>query len=220
MKEKQMHDFYGKIVCLGKNYLAHAEEMKDILKDVEKPLIFLKPVSSIVLEPNPVIYPAFSHEVHHEVELVVEIGKRGKRISKQNAEDFIRGYRIGIDLTARDYQREAKNNGWPWTIAKGFDSAGPLSILYLKERINGNIHDARIYLRLNEEIRQDASTRSMILGIEETIEYVSQYFTLEVGDLIFTGTPEGVSAIHPGDVITAGIDCLGEMTFRVNPESI
>lgn len=214
-----MYDFCGKIICLGKNYLAHAEEMSEILKDVEKPLIFLKPVSSIVLEPHPVIYPSFSREVHHEVELVVEIGKRGKRITKQDAEDFIRGYRIGIDLTARDYQREAKRNGWPWTIAKGFDSACPLSELYSRESINGDLQNARIYLSLNQAIQQDASTGSMILGIHETIEYISQYFTLEAGDLIFTGTPEGVGEISPGDLITAGIDCLGEITFRVEREN-
>jgi 5-carboxymethyl-2-hydroxymuconate isomerase len=206
---------FGKILCLGKNYLAHAEEMQDILHDVEKPLIFLKPSSSVVLEPSPIILPSYSNEIHHEIELAVEIGKSGKNISITKADDFIAGYRISLDLTARDIQREAKKMGWPWVIAKGFDTACPLSRLYKLSDIKKDINDTSIVLYVNGVKRQNSTTSKMILGVREIISYVSQYFRLEKGDIILTGTPEGVEKIEEGDELTASIEALGTMNFLV-----
>ena len=206
---------FGKILCIGKNYLAHAEEMQDILHDVEKPLIFLKPASSVVLEPSPIILPSYSNEIHHEIELAVEIGISGKNISITEADDFIAGYRIGLDLTARDIQREAKKMGWPWAIAKGFDTACPLSRLYKLSDIKEDVNDASIVLYVNSIKRQDSKTSKMILGVREIISYVSQYFRLEKGDIILTGTPEGVGKIEEGDELTASIEALGAMNFLV-----
>ena len=200
---------------MGKNYLAHAEEMQDILHDVNKPLIFLKPSSSVVLEPSPIILPSYSNDIHHEIELAVEIGKAGKNIPIAEAEYFIAGYRIGLDLTARDIQREAKNMGWPWAIAKGFDTACPLSMLYKLSDIKKDITDTPIVLYVNGVKRQDSKTSKMILGVREIICYVSQYFRLEKGDIILTGTPEGVGKIEEGDELTASIEALGTMKFLV-----
>jgi 2-keto-4-pentenoate hydratase/2-oxohepta-3-ene-1,7-dioic acid hydratase in catechol pathway len=200
---------------MGKNYLAHAEEMQDILHDVEKPLVFLKPSSSVVLAPSPIILPSYSKEIHYEVELAVEIGTTGKDITISEAEDFITGYRIGLDLTARDVQRESKKMGWPWVTAKGFDTACPLSRLYNLSEVKENINDTSIALYVNGEKRQDSRTSKMILGIREVISYVSQYFSLEKGDIILTGTPEGVGKIEEGDELTASIEALGTMNFLV-----
>jgi 2-keto-4-pentenoate hydratase/2-oxohepta-3-ene-1,7-dioic acid hydratase in catechol pathway len=206
---------FGKIVCMGKNYLAHAEEMQDILCDVQKPLIFLKPSSSVVLEPSPIVLPPYSHEIHHEIELAVEIATNGKNISVAQAENIIAGYRIGLDLTARDIQREAKKMGWPWLTAKGFDTACPLSRLYKKSEVKESVNNTSIVLYVNKKKRQESNTSKMILGIKEVISYISFYFSLEKGDIILTGTPEGVGKIEAGDELTAVIGALGTMHFSV-----
>jgi len=206
---------HGKIIGLGKNYQAHAEEMREILGNVERPVVFLKPPSALLHEPDPIRLPGYSHNVHHELELVVEVGTRCKEVAAAEAWPCIRGYRIGLDLTARDVQQEAKRNGWPWTLGKGFDTAAPISRLYRPEAVRGDIMNARMVLTVNDAVRQDASTADMTLAVPEVIEYLSGFFTLEPGDLIFTGTPAGVAQIHPGDELVARIDALGEMTFRV-----
>jgi len=206
---------HGKIIGLGKNYQAHAEEMREILGNVERPVVFLKPPSALLYEPDPVRLPGYSHNVHHELELVVEIGTRCKDVAASDAWPCVRGYRIGLDLTARDVQQEAKRNGWPWTLGKGFDTAAPISRLYRPEEVTGDITATRMVLTVNGDIRQDASTADMTLAVPEIIEYLSAFFTLDPGDLIFTGTPAGVAQIHPGDELVARIDALGEMTFRV-----
>lgn len=189
--------------------------MQDILCHVKKPLIFLKPSSSVVLEPSPIILPSYSNEIHHEIELAVEIGKTGKNISVAEAGNVIAGYRIALDLTARDIQRKAKKMGWPWVIAKGFDTACPLSRLYKLSDIKKNINDTSIVLYVNGVKRQNSKTAKMILGVREIISYVSQYFRLEKGDIILTGTPAGVEKIEEGDELTASIEALGTMNFLV-----
>ena len=206
---------HGKVVCLGKNYQAHAEEMREILGNVGRPVVFLKPSSALLSEPEPIRLPAYSQNIHHELELVVEIGRRCKDVVAAEAWPSIRGYRIGLDLTARDVQQEAKRNGWPWTLGKAFDTAAPISRLYLPGEVQGDITDSRMVLTVNGDIRQDASTADMTLPIPAILEYLSGFFTLEPGDLVFTGTPAGVAQIHPGDELVARIDALGEMTFRV-----
>jgi 2-keto-4-pentenoate hydratase/2-oxohepta-3-ene-1,7-dioic acid hydratase in catechol pathway len=208
---------HGKIIGLGKNYQAHAEEMKEILANVERPVVFLKPSSALLFEPEPIRLPAYSRNVHHELELVVEIGRMCKEVTAQYAWRHIRGYRIGLDLTARDVQQEAKRNGWPWALGKSFDTAAPVSRLYRLEDVDGDIAETRMMLKVNGEVRQDASTADMTLAVPEIIEYLSAFFTLDPGDLIFTGTPAGVGPIQPGDELVARIGALGEMTVRVAP---
>lgn len=206
---------HSKIIGLGKNYLAHAEEMQEILGNVEKPVVFLKPSSALLYEPDPIRLPAYSRNVHHELELVVEIGRPCKEVKAQYAWRHIRGYRIGLDLTARDVQQEAKRNGWPWALGKSFDTAAPVSRLYRPEEVRGDIAETHMVLKVNGEVRQNASTGDMTLSIPRIIEYLSAFFTLETGDLIFTGTPAGVGQIEPGDELVAHIAALGDMTFRV-----
>lgn len=204
-----------KIVCLGKNYRAHAQEMQELLGDVTKPLIFLKPSTALLYEGEPICLPGFSAEVHHELELVVEIGARCKAVATADAWEAIAGYRIGLDLTARDVQQEAKRHGWPWTVAKGFDTSAPVSRLYRPDEVNGEITATRLRLWVNGELRQEGSTAAMELAVPEVVAYLSGYMTLEPGDLLFTGTPAGVGPIHPGDELVAAIDALGEMRFSV-----
>jgi len=129
---------HGKIIGLGKNYQAHAEEMREILGNVARPVVFLKPPSALLYEPDPIRLPGYSRNVHHELELVVEIGARCKEVTAQYAWRHIRGYRIGLDLTARDVQQEAKRHGWPWALGKGFDTAAPISRLYRPEAVIGS----------------------------------------------------------------------------------
>lgn len=204
-----------KIVCLGKNYRAHAQEMAELLGDITKPVVFLKPPSALLYEPEPIRLPAYSQNVHHELELVVEIGNRCKAVAPEAAWGVIRGYRIGLDLTARDLQQEAKRHGWPWALSKGFDTAAPVSRLYSPAELQGEITATRMRLWVNGELRQDGSTAAMELAVPEVVAYLSGYLTLEPGDLLFTGTPAGVGPIHPGDELVARIDALGEMRFGV-----
>ncbi|RMF85662.1 MAG: FAA hydrolase family protein [Nitrospirae bacterium] len=192
--------------------------MGELLAEVTRPLVFLKPPTALVSPPGPIRLPAYSRNVHHEVELVVEVGARCKGVAPEAAWGAIRGYRIGIDLTARDVQQEAKRHGWPWTLGKGFDTAAPISRLYRPEEVAGEITDTRLRLWVNGELRQEGSTRHMSLSVPEVVSYLSGFFTLEPGDLLFTGTPAGVGPIAPGDTLRARIDALGEVTFEVATE--
>jgi len=202
----------GKIICLARTYRNHAREMKtDITK---KPLLFLKPASSIIFDKQSVIIPNTSKKVHHEVELGVVIGKKGNNIIKNKAGDYILGYCLGLDITARDIQFEAKKNGWPWTIAKGFDTFAPISNVILKDKVT-NPHNLDIFLKVNDKIRQYSNTKFMIYSIEEIIEFISKIMTLEPGDLILTGTPEGVKEIKKGDRIEAGLGNICSLKVNV-----
>ena len=193
----------GKIICLARTYKSHAKEMKtDVTK---KPLIFLKPASSIIFDKESVIIPDMSKKVHHEVELGVVIGKKGNNILKNKAGDYILGYCLGLDITARDIQSQAKKNGWPWTIAKGFDTFAPISDVILKDKVP-NPNNLDISLKVNDRMRQCSNTKLMIYSIEEIIEFISKIMTLEPGDLILTGTPKGVKEIKKGDHIKADLE--------------
>ncbi len=190
----------GKLVCLARTYKKHADEMKS--KVPEEPLLFLKPVSSVIFDGESIVYPSISKCLHHEVELGVVIGKKCKDITKDRALDYVLGYCICLDITARDIQSVAKKNGWPWSIAKGFDTFAPISNIVLKEKcINPNNLD--ISLKVNGNVRQSSNTKNMVFSVEEIIEFISSIMTLEPGDLIMTGTPEGVGEIHRGDVLEA-----------------
>jgi 2-keto-4-pentenoate hydratase/2-oxohepta-3-ene-1,7-dioic acid hydratase in catechol pathway len=197
----------GKLVCLARTYKRHAEEMHtNVTKD---PLLFLKPASSVIFNGESIIMPAMSQCLHHEVELGVVIGKKCKNISQQDALDYVLGYLIALDITARDIQTVAKKNGWPWSIAKGFDTFAPIGEIILKENLP-NPNNVDIFLKINGEIRQKSNTSHMVYSIERIIEFISHIMTLEPGDLIMTGTPEGVGEITKGDILEAGLSnsCL------------
>ena len=202
----------GKIICLARTYKKHAEEMNSqITKD---PLLFLKPSSSVIFNNNSIIIPQISKCLHHEVELGIVIGKKCKEINQKDAQDFILGYLLALDITARDIQLEAKKNGWPWTIAKGFDTFAPISKIILKNKIN-NPNNLDLSLKINGETKQKSNTKNMIYSVEKIIEFISKIMTLEKGDLIMTGTPEGVGEISEGDIIEAKLGDLSSLKIYV-----
>jgi len=198
----------NKIFCLGQNYVNHVKEMKSEIPLT--PVIFTKPTSAIITDGAPIILPKISNQVHHEVELVVAIGKDGKNISAQDAFNHVVGYAIGLDMTLRDVQSEAKKKGLPWTIAKGFDTSAPISDILPSSMIN-NPQNLVLQCTVNNEIRQHGSARDMIFSIDKIIAYLSSIFTIEAGDLIFTGTPEGVGPVHAGDIVRA--ELVGVITI-------
>lgn len=179
-----------------------------------RPVVFLKPSTALLGDGETIVRPAISGNMHHEVELVVAIGKEGKHISSDNAYDYVLGYGIGLDMTLRDIQNEAKQQGLPWSVAKGFDTSAPISEIIPKDRIR-DPHALEIRCSVNGTIRQQSSTRNMIVTIDRIISYLSSIFTLEVGDLIFTGTPEGVGEVNAGDVIVAELIGFTKITHQI-----
>lgn len=197
----------GKLVCLARTYKRHAEEMHTDVTD--DPLLFLKPASSVIFNGESIIIPSMSQCLHHEVELGIVIGKKCKNVSQQDVLDYVLGYLIALDITARDIQTDAKKNGWPWSIAKGFDTFAPIGEIILKENLP-DPNNVDIFLKVNGEIKQKSNTSHMVYSIERIIEFISHIMTLEPGDLIMTGTPEGVGKITKGDILEAGLSdiCL------------
>jgi 2-keto-4-pentenoate hydratase/2-oxohepta-3-ene-1,7-dioic acid hydratase in catechol pathway len=202
----------GKIVCLARTYKKHAEEMKS--KVPNDPLLFLKPASSVIFDGASIIFPKMSKFLHHEVELGVVIGKKCKNVLSKNALDYVLGYCVTLDITARDIQSIAKKNGWPWSIAKGFDTFAPISNIVLKVKVT-DPNNLDILLEVNGEIRQSSNTKNMVFTVEQIIEYVSKIMTLEPGDLIMTGTPEGVDEIKKGDVLEGRLSNLCSLKVDV-----
>lgn len=188
------------IFCIGKNYALHAIELGGEVPS--EPVIFLKPNSAVVFNNSKIQLPKFSKNIHHEVELVLLIGKEGKNIDETDALNFISGYGIGLDLTLRDIQSESKKTGNPWTIAKGFDFSAPISDFVSGEKIK-NPNELEINLKINGELKQFGNTKNMIYSVEKLVSYISKIFTLQKGDLIYTGTPEGVGPIKNGDKLIA-----------------
>lgn len=206
--------FYPRnIYGIGRNYARHAEEMKSEV--LNNPVVFLKPLSSLINEENPILLPAQSKDVQHEVELVIMIGREGKFIPRDTALDHIAGFGVGIDVTARDLQNEAKKQGLPWSIAKGFDSFGALSQFEPLESWDA-LQQQKLSLRVNDELRQTASLTDMIFKPEDLIHYLSTIFTLSPGDLIFTGTPSGVAPLNEGDTLYASLGDIIDATFHVH----
>ncbi|MBA3044756.1 MAG: fumarylacetoacetate hydrolase family protein [Candidatus Thermoplasmatota archaeon] len=203
----------GKIICLLRSYRAHAEEMGS--KVSEKPEFFLKPGTAIIHGGDEIIIPGESDDVHHEVELAVIIGKPGKNISVETAMEHVAGYAVMIDVTARDIQAVAKKAGKPWTVAKGFDTFAPISDGVSASRVP-DPRNLEIWLKVNGQYRQRSCTGMMIYSIPEIISHISGIMTLEAGDIIATGTPEGVSRLVPGDAVTAGIGSVGEINVSVS----
>jgi acylpyruvate hydrolase len=192
----------GKIVCIGQNYAAHIKEMK--AETPTSPVFFLKPTTAIVPTGGEVVLPSISHDVHHEVELTVLIGKEGKNISPTSALDYVAGYGVGLDMTLRDVQAEAKKKGLPWTLAKGFDTSAPLSDFAASKQVM-NPGNLTVQLKVNGVVRQQSSTNDLIFSVEKLIAYISRFVTLEKGDVIYTGTPQGVAQVKSGDVLEASL---------------
>lgn len=188
------------IYCIGRNYVEHAKELNNPIPT--KPMVFLKPNASLELVDGSMILPKESNDVHHEVELVLLIGKKGKDVSIKNVWDYISGIGVGIDFTARDIQQKAKEKGHPWTLAKGFDTFGPVSTFIPINQFDLE-KPISIRLEINGELRQEGLSSEMIFSIPEIVAYISSFATLYEGDVIFTGTPEGVSKVNHGDILVA-----------------
>ncbi len=202
----------GKIICLGRNYIEHAKEMNADVPSV--PVLFLKPSSALLEDGGAVHIPAFSHELHYEVEMVLLIGREGKDIRPDRAMEYVQGYAVGLDMTLRDIQSDAKKKGLPWSVSKGFDTSAPVGSFVPAETIK-DPHTLDIRLSVNGMTRQQSNTRHMIFRVETMLAYISSVFTLEPGDLVFTGTPEGVGPALPGDILTAELQDVGSLTVSV-----
>jgi len=205
----------SKIICLGRNYAEHAKELGHEVP--KEPVIFLKPPSSLIGPKEAIILPRKSKRVDHEVELAVIIGKRDRRIPRERAMDYVLGYTILMDITARDLQWEAKRRGLPWTVSKGFDTFAPVGPRVVDKR-ELDVSDLELGLKVNGELRQLARTSEMIFKIPEIIEYVSGIMTLEPGDIIATGTPAGVGPLRHGDKVEAWIEGIGTLEEDVLAE--
>ncbi|XP_063285023.1 acylpyruvase FAHD1, mitochondrial [Pelobates fuscus] len=205
-----------KIICVGRNYAEHAKELKNAVPT--EPVLFLKPPTAYVKEGSPVIMPYYSNNLHHEVELGVVIGKGGRNISQACAMEHVHGYALCLDMTARDVQDKCKEKGLPWTLAKAFDTSCPISDFIPKDKIQ-DPHNLNIWLKVNDSLRQEGNTSSMIFSIPFLISYISKIISLEEGDLILTGTPKGVASVKEDDEMMAGIDNIISMKFKVEKQS-
>lgn len=199
-----------KILCIGRNYADHAKELGNEIP--EKPVIFMKP-DTAVLKGNDFYIPEFSNDMHYELEVVLKISKGGKYILKENAHKHFEEIGLGIDFTARDLQSQLKSKGLPWELAKGFDGSAVVSEFYKKE--NFNLENLNFRLKRNKELVQDGNTSLMMFKPEDIIAFVSQYFTLRVGDLIFTGTPKGVGKVEENDVLEGFLEDKKLLDIRV-----
>ena len=199
-----------KIICIGRNYVKHIEELNNDRPD--EPVVFLKPDSSILLKQHPFVIPEFTDDVHHEVELLVKINKVGKYIEPKFASNYYDEIGLGIDFTARDLQAKLKEKGLPWEKAKSFDGSAVIGEFYPKSDFK-SLENLEFKLVKNGEIVQLGNTKHMIWKIDELISHVSQYFTLKKGDIIFTGTPEGVAAVKPNDILEGYLE--DKKSFRI-----
>ena len=199
-----------KIICIGRNYAEHAKEMKSEVPT--EPVFFMKPETSL-LKDKDFYYPEFTKDLHHEVELVLKISKNGKHIAEEFASQYYNEIGIGIDFTARDIQQKCKEKSLPWEKAKAFDNAAPIGDFIPKTNFT-SLNNISFQLNINGKARQIGNTKDLIFSFEKIISYVSQFITLKTGDLIYTGTPEGVSAINIGDVLEAFID--NKKLFHLN----
>ncbi|RKF50623.1 fumarylacetoacetate hydrolase family protein [Paraburkholderia fungorum] len=206
-----------RIYCVGRNYAAHAREM-GFDPDREPPFFFCKPTDAIVyVAPGTTgefPYPSETDNCHYEMELVAAIGKGGKNIAVSSALDHVFGYALGLDMTRRDLQMEMRKMGRPWDIGKAFDHSAPIGPLHRAEQ-TGHLKDGAIWLNVNGTSKQRADVSQLIWSVAETIAYLSRFFELVPGDLIYTGTPEGVGAVLKGDTMHGGIDGLGELKVKV-----
>jgi len=198
-----------KIICIGRNYAKHIEELAN--EKPESPVVFLKPDSAILPKKNPFFIPSFSDDVHYEVEVLIKINKVGKHIAAKFAHKYYDEIGLGIDFTARDVQEKCKEKGLPWEKAKAFDGSAVIGEFYPKEQFD--LDNLKFQLLKNDEIVQDGNTNAMLWKADALISYVSQYFTLKKGDIIFTGTPAGVGKVVENDVLKGVVE--GREAFEI-----
>jgi 2-keto-4-pentenoate hydratase/2-oxohepta-3-ene-1,7-dioic acid hydratase in catechol pathway len=201
-----------KIICIGRNYAEHAREFDNDIP--EHPIFFLKPDTSIITRNRPFFYPDFSNDIQYETEVVIKINRLGKNIQKKFAHRYYNQLTVGIDFTARDLQMECKEKGQPWEIAKGFEGSAPLGRFVSRDKLE-DVHNLDFGLLINGETVQYGNTKDMIFSFEDLIAYVSRFFTLKMGDLIFTGTPVGVGPVHIEDRLTAFMGNQTLLDFRI-----
>ncbi|MFN4145491.1 MAG: fumarylacetoacetate hydrolase family protein [Runella sp.] len=201
-----------KIICIGRNYVDHIHELQNAIP--EDPVIFQKPDSAILKDNAPFYMPDFTQDLHHEVEIVVKINKMGKNIEERFAHKYYDEIGIGIDFTARDLQSKLKAKGLPWELAKAFDGSAPVSGFVPKSKFT-DMQNINFHLDVNGQTRQQGNTSLMLFKIDYIISFVSKYFTLKTGDLIFTGTPKGVSPVKIGDKLTAYIEGQKMLDFEI-----
>jgi 2-keto-4-pentenoate hydratase/2-oxohepta-3-ene-1,7-dioic acid hydratase in catechol pathway len=201
-----------KIIAIGRNYAEHAKELNNPVPGV--PVIFMKPDTALLRENKPFYHPDFSEDIHHEIEVVLKISKEGKNISEKFAPDYFEEIALGVDFTARDIQARHKEKGLPWELAKSFDNSAPVSVFVPKSKF-ANLKDLDFKLVVNGQTRQQGNTSYMLFSFEYIIAFVSKYFTLKKGDLIFTGTPAGVAKVNIGDRLEGYLENEKMLDFYV-----
>jgi 2-keto-4-pentenoate hydratase/2-oxohepta-3-ene-1,7-dioic acid hydratase in catechol pathway len=199
-----------KIICIGRNYTKHIEELQNERPD--EPVVFMKPDSAVLLRQHPFVIPEFSEDIHHELEVIVKINKVGKYIDAKFAHKYYDEIGVGIDFTARDLQQKLKDKGLPWEKAKAFDGSAVIGDFMQKNAFN-SLENLTFELTNNGITVQKGNTNFMLWKIDELIAHVSQYFTLKIGDIIFTGTPEGVAVVRPNDILEGFLE--GNKLFRI-----
>ena len=199
-----------KIICIGRNYTNHIEELQN--ERPTEPVVFMKPDSAVLLKQHPFVIPEFSEDVHHEIEIIVKISKVGKYIEPKFAHKYYDEISVGIDFTARDLQDKLKAKGLPWEKAKAFDGSAVIGEFLPKNQFS-SLENITFELTNNSKTVQMSNSGLMLWKIDELISYVSQFFTLKIGDIIFTGTPEGVAAVKPDDVLEGFLE--GQQLFRI-----
>jgi 2-keto-4-pentenoate hydratase/2-oxohepta-3-ene-1,7-dioic acid hydratase in catechol pathway len=199
-----------KIICIGRNYTNHIAELQN--ERPTEPVVFMKPDSAVLLKQHPFVLPEFSNDVHHEIELIVKINKVGKYIEPKFAHKYYDEISVGIDFTARDLQAKLKDKGLPWEKAKAFDGSAVIGEFVSKEQF-ASLENVNFELIKNGAVAQKGNSSLMLWKIDELVAYVSQFFTLKIGDIIFTGTPEGVAAVQPDDVLEGYLE--GQQLFRI-----
>lgn len=206
-----------RVYCVGRNYAAHAREM-GFDPDREPPFFFCKPANAVVVCPpgqvTEIAYPSLTENFHHEIELVVAIGGRGRDVSEAQALNLVAGYGVGLDMTRRDLQFAMRDKGRPWDVSKAFDESAPMAPLVPVAKC-GHLQSASIWLEVDGQARQRSDITHLIWSVPEVVSTLSRYFELRPGDLIFTGTPEGVGPVVRGQTMRGGIDGLGELQVRV-----
>jgi len=201
-----------KIICIGRNYADHAKELNNPVP--KEPVFFLKPDTALLPKKNPFVYPSFSENIQHEIEVVIKINRLGKHIEEKFAHKYYNEIGVGVDFTARDIQQQCKEQGMPWEKAKAFDGSAPTSPFASIEEFK-DINNLNFSIQINGETKQVGNTKDMLFNFNQIIAYVSQFFTLKIGDLIYTGTPAGVGPIQINDTIDCFLEEKNMLSFNV-----